>query len=102
MSGEVRKVTTVALMPVVLSNNRAARFCVLPGTMVPILSLPGLACAALIRSPTVCSGDPARVTIKRSKKEAVETEAKSVKTLNGSDLNKAVAIAVLLPVINSV
>ena len=47
-------------------------------------------------------GDPARVTINRSKKAAVETEAKSVRMLYGSDLNKAAAMAVLLPVINSV
>ena len=33
---------------------------------------------------------------------AVETEAKSVRILYGSDLNNAAAMAVLLPVINSV
>ena len=91
-----------ALISAVLVNSSAARFCVLPGLIVPMFSLPGLARAAAITSPTECSGEPARVTTSRSKKAAVEIEAKSVSTLYGKVLNKAVAIAVLLPVINRV
>ena len=58
MSGEVRNGTMAALIAAVLMNNSAARFCVLPGLMVPILSLPGLARAAAITSLTECSGEP--------------------------------------------
>src|SRR5579859_4417108 len=102
MSGEVRKVTIVALMPAVLVNSSAARFWVLPGKVVPMLNLPGLALAAATTSASDLCGEPARVTINRSKNEAVETEAKSVRMLYGSLLNSEAAMALLLPVINSV
>jgi hypothetical protein len=36
MSGEVRNGTMAALISAVLVNSSAARFCVLPGLMVPI------------------------------------------------------------------
>src|SRR5258708_17797963 len=102
MSGEGRNGRIAALMPAVLANSSAARFCVEPGLMVPILSLPGLAFAAAMRSATDFSGEGARVTISTSKNAAVETESKSVRMLYGSDLNRATAMAELLPVINTV
>ena len=57
MSAEVRNGTIVTLMSVTLVNSSAARFCVLPGLMVPMLSLPGLAFAALITSCSDFSGE---------------------------------------------
>jgi hypothetical protein len=68
-------------VPVTLRKSSAARFCVLPGLVVAMLSLPGLARAILITSCTVFSGEPARVTIRRSKKDVVDAETKSVRIL---------------------
>ena len=102
MSPDVRKVTIATLMPVTLRNSSAARFCVLPGAVVATFSLPGLARAALMKSWTDFSGEPALVKISRSKKPVVEVEAKSVRTLKGNASNSAVAMAVLLPVISTV
>ena len=42
MSAEVRNVTMVALMPAVLANNSAARFCVLPGNDGADIELAGI------------------------------------------------------------
>jgi hypothetical protein len=47
--------------------------------MVAILSFPGLARAVSTISCTDLSGEPALVTISRSKKDTVEVEAKSVR-----------------------
>jgi hypothetical protein len=68
-------------MSAILLKSSAARFWVLPGLMVAIFSVPGLAHAILTMSSTDCSGEPALVTIRRSKKEVVEVEAKSVRML---------------------
>jgi len=79
MSGEVRKIA--ASMPAVLVQSSEARFCVLPGLIVPMFSFPRLARAAAMMSSIDRSGDQARVTNKILKKATVETEVKSVRTL---------------------
>ena len=53
-------------------------------------------------SCTDFSGEPALVTISRSKNDVVDVEAKSVRILYGSDLNSAALMALLLPVISTV
>ena len=84
MSGEVRNGTIVILMSAVLLNNSAAKFWVLPGLMVATFNFPGFARAALTMSCTDFSGEPALVTISRSKNDTVDVEAKSVRMLYGS------------------
>jgi hypothetical protein len=85
-------------MPATLLNNSADRFWVLPGAIDAKLSLPGLALAAARMSPTVLSGPPALVAIRRSKKAVVVIGVKSRSTSNGSCLNSEVLMAVPLPV----
>ena len=79
MSGEVRKGTIVTAIAVTLLNSSAARFCVLPGFVVAMFRRPGLARAAVTISCTEVSGEPARVTMSRSKNDTVEVEAKSAR-----------------------
>ena len=92
MSGDVRNGTIVALMAVVLLNSSAARFCVLPGFVVAILRCPGCSRAKLMTSCNDFSGEPDRVTVRRSKNDVVEVDAKSVRILYGSELNSEARI----------
>jgi hypothetical protein len=75
----VRKGTIVTAIPVTLLNSSAARFWVLPGLVVAMFSRPGSARAAFTMSCTEASGEPALVTIRRSKNDTVEVETKSVR-----------------------
>src|SRR4030081_546092 len=102
MSGDVRNGTMVTSMPAVVLNNAAARFWVLPGLMVPTFSLPGFWRAALMMSCTDLSGDSARVTIRRSKKDVVEAERKSGGMRKGRVGKSAMLMELLLPVISRV
>jgi len=69
--------TTCASIPDIDLKSSAARFCVLPILIVPILSLPGLALASAMSSPTEPIFEFESTTITRSKNPTVETGAKS-------------------------
>ena len=67
-----------------------------PTEMVPILSLPGCALAALMKSPSVLNSESAFTTNTRSKVPTIDTIWKSFTGSNGSALNAATLIAVPL------
>ena len=95
-SGEVRNGTMTTSMPAVERNSSAERFCVLPGLMVPKLSLPGFDRAAASRSPSVWYFDSGPVTMTMSKYATSDTGAKSFTGSNGRLLNSDFEIAVPL------
>src|SRR5215471_15668652 len=79
--------TTCASIPDIDLNNSAARFCVLPGLIVPMLSVLGFAFEYAIRSLTEAILEAESTTTTRSKKPTVDTGAKSFSVSYGRDLN---------------
>ena len=77
-------------------------FCVLPGLMVPMLNLAGLARAIVSMSCVVFSGESAFTRIMLSNIATVEIGAKAVTGSNGMVLISALLSAIPLDITNSV
>jgi hypothetical protein len=94
--------TISASIAALLLNNSAARFCVLPSAMVPIVSVPGCLRASARTPASDVWRDLLSASTTRSKKPSVLTGAKSLLTSKGSLRNRLALTALPLLISSSV